>query len=86
MKLTKTFGQLNPDGSASTLNIQVEFDPITNTVTEILHVYAYDERTRGVIDLTGVFAVELSVALETIIRGTDWREEFRLQRPDKKAA
>ena len=84
-KLTKTFGQENKDGSVNTLNIEVDYDPKENTVTEILYVTAYSSKGHF-IDLTGVFGLELNVAIETIIRGVDWREEYRLQRPDRKAA
>ena len=84
-KLTKTYGQQNNDGSINTFNIDVDYDPKSDTVTEILYVTAYSSKGHY-IDLTGVFGLELNDAIEFMVSKINWREEYRLQRPDRKAA
>lgn len=84
-KLTKTFGQENKDGSVNTLNIEVDYDPKENTVTEILYVTAYSSKGQY-IDLTGIFGTELNDYVEKIISKIDWREIYREEKEGKKAA
>jgi len=76
MKLTKTYGQQNPDGSINTINIEVEYDQKENLVTEVLYVTAYCSKGYF-IDLTGIFALELNDAIEKIVAGVDWAEIYR---------
>lgn len=80
MKLTKTFGQENKDGSVTTFNIDVDYLPVTNTVLEILYVTVYDAARNIWIDVTGIFAGELNDQLEDMVDKCDWREVYREQR------
>jgi hypothetical protein len=83
-KLTKTFGQLNKDGSVNTLNVDVDYNEKDNTVTEILYVTAYCSKGHF-IDLTGIFALGLNSHLEKIISEVDWREIYREEKVSKAA-
>jgi len=74
MKLTKTFGQEHPSGNTTTLNIQVDYDPSANEVTEILHVYAYDCNQKVFIDITDIMMNDFW--LEKKVGEVDWRQEF----------
>lgn len=80
MHLTKTFGQTNKDGSSTTFNIEVDYDPKEMLVKEILFVTVYEEKKRQMIDVTGIFATELSYHLEMIVGSVGWREVWLEQR------
>jgi hypothetical protein len=83
-KLTKTFGQQHPSGNTTTLNIQVDYDPSSNEVTEILHVYAYDCDQKVFIDITEIMMNDFW--LERKVEEVDWALEYREMKEDKRAA
>jgi hypothetical protein len=83
MKLTKTFGQEHPSGNTTTLNIQVDYDPSSNEVTEILHVYAYDCNQNTFIDITDIMMNDFW--LERKVSEVEWREIYREEKVSKAA-
>lgn len=84
MKLTKTFGQIDPSGNTTTINIQVGYDVKSNTVMEILHVYAYDSAQNIFIDITRIMMDKFW--LEKKVGEIDWREVYSELKIDNKAA
>jgi len=90
MQLIKSFGQFKGYSSnqiESTLNVQVDFDPIEGIVTdEEVKVWVINGERGTKTDLTAIFNELLSKQLEEIIESVDWREEYRLQRKNLKAA
>lgn len=92
MRLTKIFGQYKQCSAPTTdleseLRITVDYDEREDCVTdEPVTVECYNVKYRRLTDLTAIFNESLSKELESMIRAIDWRELYREQRADKKAA
>lgn len=84
MTIVKTFLQYKKmsDIPESDLNIEVEYSPKENSVTQIIKVWSYSYRHKTVTDLTAIFAEQFSTQLEEIIAGVDWWEEFCTKRDE----
>lgn len=76
MELIKSFRQESGGRTLSELNIVVEYDASTNTVTEFKRVSSWNELRRTATDLTTIFAGDLSTHLDKIIEEIDWREVY----------
>lgn len=80
MRLQKIFDQTfktNPGLIESALVIAVEYDEKSDSVTEIIDVYAYN-RIRGTITpLDQILVQQLDKAFEEILKAVDWRTLYR---------
>lgn len=81
--VVKVFEQLKKGSRESDLNIEVQYDPKENVVTEIIRVWSYNYRLRAITDMTEIFSERLSASTELILQSVDWYEEYRMQRASK---
>lgn len=80
MRLTKIFDQTyknDPGKIESALVIAVEYDPKSDTVTEIIDVYAYSRKYKTTTPLDQIVVQQLGEAFELILSSINWREIYR---------
>lgn len=75
MQITKSFEDLE-----ETLEIKVDFNPETNEVDNIIHVWVVDKHRCIVSDILGLMTKYFEDQLESMIGSVDWREVYLNQR------
>lgn len=89
MRLTKSFGQYKSISSnvvESELFLCVDYDPASDTVLEVIHVWSYNHEKRVTTDLTSIFEEYFALSLDTIIEKVEWRELYSEAKAESKAA
>lgn len=85
MHLTTFISRPSANGEIKTaLSVTVDYDPSENTVTEIIAVVAHGFNPSKTIDLSDIFAMDITAGLDKLIDGVDWREIY--QEEKRKAA
>lgn len=80
MRLQKIFDQsfkTNPGLIESALVIVVDYDVKSDTVKEIIDVYAYNRAKAITTPLDQILVQQLSSAFELILSSINWREIYR---------
>lgn len=87
MKLTHTFFQYKDKENTvleSDLSIEVEYDPTTATITEVLRVWSWSYKWRTGTDVTKIFSEQLDMELEDILQRVDWWELYTTKKNERK--
>jgi hypothetical protein len=69
----------------SDLSITVEFDPSESTVDEIISVTVFNWKTLETTDITAIMVEQFEDALDKMIEGINWCEEYASHREEVKA-
>lgn len=78
MHLTTFISRPPANGDIKTaLSVTVDYDPSENTVKEIIAVMAHGFNPAHTIDLSDIFAMDITGWVEKTIADTDWREIYQ---------
>lgn len=86
MNLSKSFTQYNSKGQpASSLSIEVDYDPGKGEVAKIIGVGVLDYHTGRLTDITKVMADLFDLSLGLVVDNIDWAREYADSRKEVEA-